>query len=93
MALVLARVTPNSSCQTQERSLKLATTKFVPLCRGIEGTVGSLEVNENYVPEPVDVPIDTLLIDFNNQQSDDVDIAGNDEAGEILFEFLPMRSL
>ena len=49
-----------------ERSLNLATTKFVPICHGIKGTIGSLEIDETYVHESVNVPIDTLINDLSN---------------------------
>ena len=64
-------------------SLKMATTKFVPICRGIQGTIGSLVVDPNYTPEEVSVPIDTLIVHITNND----DIGGTEgdtfEAAEI----------
>ena len=49
-----------------EHSLNLVTTKFVPICHGIEGTIGSLEIDETFVHESVNVPIDNLINDLSN---------------------------
>ena len=57
-------------------SLKLATSKFVPLCKGISGTIGSLVVDPNYKAEKVSLPIDTLVstmtkeVDIDDDSSD-----------------------
>lgn len=64
-------------------SLKLATTKFVPICKGIDGTIGNLIIDENYVPEQVSVPIDTLILDLTKVGNVDDDIAVNDEVAMI----------
>ena len=50
-----------------ENFLNLATTKFVPFCHGIKGAIGSLEIDETYVPESVNVTFDTLLNDLTNE--------------------------
>ena len=52
------------------KTVELATTKFVPVCKGVEGTIGSLLVDENYEPEPCDVPIDTLVLTFNKETNE-----------------------
>lgn len=44
--------------------LKDASTKFVPLCGGLEGCVGSLNVDETYKDGEVIIPIDTLVVDL-----------------------------
>ena len=49
-----------------EHSLNLTTTKFVPFCHRIKGTIGSLEIDDSYVHESVNVPIDTLINDLSN---------------------------
>ena len=49
-----------------EHLLNLVTTKFVPICHGIKGTIGSLEFDETFVHESVNVPIDTLINDLSN---------------------------
>jgi hypothetical protein len=37
----------------------------------LEGEIGSLVVDENYMPETVDVPVDTLVIELTRDVSDD----------------------
>ena len=44
-----------------KKCVQNANSIFVPLCGGISGTVGYLTIDENYVQEEVDVPIDTLV--------------------------------
>ena len=56
-----------------DHSVKIALTKFVPVCCGLEGTIGSLEINENYVAEPCEVPIDTLVLTLSKTQEEDDD--------------------
>lgn len=60
--------------------LKFARTKFIPLCDGISGTVEDLVIDENYVDEEVDVPIDTLVLNLANE---DVDDELNNEQAEV----------
>ena len=65
------------------KSLGFATTKFVPICRGVSGTIGELQVDENYVAEPHDLPIDTLVLDFANSSTDDKETGVDEGGGEI----------
>ena len=65
------------------KSLGFATTKFVPICQGISGTMGELQVDENYVAEPHDLPIDTLVLDFANNSVDDNETGVDEGEGEI----------
>ena len=65
------------------KSLGFATTKFVPICQGISGTMGELQVDKNYVAEPHDLPIDTLVLDFANQGVDDNETGVDEGGGEI----------
>ena len=44
--------------------LDIAGTKFVPICDGISGKIGSLVVDETFVDESIDLPIDTLVVDL-----------------------------
>ena len=60
--------------------MKFARTKFIPLCDGISGTVEDLVIDENYVDEEVDVPIDTLVLNLANE---DVDDELNNEQAEV----------
>ena len=46
-------------------------TKFVPLCEGITGKIGPLVENEDFTNEPVDITIDTLVIDTTREDSGD----------------------
>ena len=48
------------------KALRHATTDFLPLCRGLSGTVFDLIIDKNYTPEPVNLPIDTLVEDLGN---------------------------
>ena len=50
--------------------MKIAGTKYVGLCDGISGEIGSLNVDENYVEEEVDLPIDTLVTDLTNEDNE-----------------------
>ena len=56
-----------------EHSTKIASAKFVPVCRGLEGTIGSLNIDENYMAEPCEVPIDTLVLTLSKNQEEDDD--------------------
>jgi hypothetical protein len=41
-----------------------AGTKFIPLCEGISGTIGNLEIDPTYQEEEIDIPIDALVVDL-----------------------------
>ena len=43
--------------------LDIAGTKFVAICDGISGNIGSLLVDETFIDESVDLPIDTFVVD------------------------------
>ena len=60
-----------------EHSLNLVTTKFVPICHGIEGIIGSLDIDETFVHESVNVPIDNLINDLSNGPNLDDDNGGD----------------
>ena len=59
--------------------LTIAGTKFVPLCEGIYGEVGNLEVNDSFRYESFDLPIETLVVDLTRVGKED------DEFGESEF--------
>ena len=44
-----------------QKSLEIATTKFVKLCDGISGVMGDLDVDRDFVDKEVSIPIDTLV--------------------------------
>ena len=46
----------------------VACTKFVPLCDGISGSIGSLEIDAAFVNEEVNLPIDTLVNHVSREQ-------------------------
>ena len=56
-----------------QKCLDIAGTKFVTLCEGITGKIGSLVETEDFTNEPVDIPIDTLVIDMTREDSEDDD--------------------
>ena len=51
----------------------MAGTIYLPICEGIFGTIGSLDVDESHIYEICDVPIDTLVSDSTKKISDDED--------------------
>ena len=58
-----------------ETSVRQANEKFVPMCMGLSGTMGSLTVDENHEPDRNGIPIDIIMADINNfdEISDDRD--------------------
>ena len=60
---------PKEPCDCRKlwkKALRLATTKFVPICHGISGPIGGLTIDPNYVPEEHTLPIDTLVLNLTN---------------------------
>ena len=51
-----------------------AGTKFVALCEGINGRIGSLTIDETFTDEEVDLPIDTFIVDLTGEDSFGEDI-------------------
>ena len=51
-------------------SIDEANKKFIPRCEGISGTIGSLVVDETYVGETIDFPIDALVLDLTKDYDD-----------------------
>jgi hypothetical protein len=43
----------------------MANKKFIPMCDGIEGTIGALLVDENHKPDRTGIPIDMLIADLS----------------------------
>ena len=54
--------------------LKIAGTKFVSICDGIEGQIGTLVVDDSFRYEIVMLPIDTLVVDLTKDIEEDVEI-------------------
>ena len=59
--------------------------KFVPLCKGISGTIGSLDIDKNYMGEPTKLPIDTLVLNLMKVEGNDIEM---DSDGEIAVEVI-----
>ena len=61
-------------------ALKMAETKFVPICDGISGAIGSLVVDPDHQDGDVNFPIDALVIDMSKQGEsiDDIECHGDD---------------
>ena len=53
--------------------LDIAGTKFVSLCEGISGKIGSIVETEDFTNESVDFPIDTLIVDLTRDVGEDED--------------------
>ena len=51
-------------------SLKFANEKFIPIAGGISGTIDNLVVDEDYVVDTVDMPID-MVINLRAEEDDD----------------------
>jgi hypothetical protein len=60
----LYRKAPVDCQKLFQESVKAAATKFIPLCKGISGTIGNLKVNESYQEQEIDISIDALLLDL-----------------------------
>jgi hypothetical protein len=43
----------------------LADTKYIPLCDGINGIIGDLIVDDNYIQNNSEMPID-IMLNYNN---------------------------
>ena len=56
-----------------------ASKIFVPICGGLEGEIGSLNVDENWKDDEVSIPIDTLIVDLtrNGLEVDEIGQAMN----------------
>lgn len=67
---------PVDYCKLFLQAREAVRTKFIPMCNGISGTIGALEVDPDYQEDEVDIPIDALvlnLVHFND---------GDDEMGD-----------
>ena len=53
--------------------MDIAGTKFVSLCEGISGKIGSIVETEDFTNESVDFPIDTLIVDLTRDVGEDED--------------------
>ena len=52
------------------KCLEIAGTKFVNLCDGISGKIGSLVEGEDFKNEPIDISIDTFVVDLTREGSE-----------------------
>ena len=62
---------PVNCAKLWAKCLGIAGTKFVQLCEGISGAIGSLEVDPDFRYESVTLPIDTLVVDLSREDVDD----------------------
>ena len=46
------------------KSVKAVATKFLPLCEGISGTNGALNIDPTYQEDEIDIPTDALVLDL-----------------------------
>ena len=53
--------------------MEITETKFVAICDGISGEIGSLAATETFTNEPVDFLIDTLVVDLTREDNLDVE--------------------
>ena len=53
------------------RIWSIAGTNCVPLCEGISGEIGKLEVYDSFRYESVNLPIDTLVVDLTHVGEED----------------------
>jgi hypothetical protein len=58
------------------RNWFFTATKFIPLCDGISGTIGTLVVDAHYVEDAVSFPIDALVVDLSQIDDDVIDEIG-----------------
>ena len=56
-------------CATSKR---IAGTKFVSMCEGLDGTIRNLSVDANFTYEQVMLPIDMLIVDLTRDDEEDV---------------------
>ena len=54
-----------------DHSVEMALTNFVPVCRGIKGTIGELIIDKHSIFEPCEVPFDTLVLTINLESNKD----------------------
>ena len=69
----LCRKAPVDCGKLFQESVKVAATKFVPMCEGISGTIGALTVDPTYIDDEVDIPIDALVLDLARFDEEDGD--------------------
>ena len=60
-------------CALWKTCLNFVKTIYVPICEGIKGKIGSLDVDKNHRDEICDIPIDTLVLDSTKDNMDDKD--------------------
>ena len=64
---------PVDCCKLWRTCVEIAGTKFVAICDGILGEIGSLAATETFTNEPVDLPIDILVVDLTRGDNLDVE--------------------
>ena len=49
---------PVDCCKLFLKTIKMANTKYIPLCAGLSGELGSLQVDDNHIVNKEGLPID-----------------------------------
>lgn len=62
-----------------QHAIKMANTKFVPMCEGITGTIGNLTVDADHLLNREGIPIDMLVNLVSKIVSDDENDVDDDE--------------
>jgi hypothetical protein len=63
---------PVKCCKLYSKAIKMANKKFIPMCNGITGTIGSLVVDTTHVPVGSGIPIDMLIVDLTKNQENNL---------------------
>jgi hypothetical protein len=58
-------------------TIKQANKIFIPLCEGISGAIGNLDINPDYIPNRQGMPIDLLVMDVARDLAGEVEYADN----------------
>jgi transposase len=56
-----------------QHTIKMANDKFVPICSGINGTIGNLWIDPDYVPNYDGLPLDMLIAGLGDPYDPDED--------------------
>ena len=56
-----------------QHTIKMANDKFIPICDGLKGKIGSLWIDPDYVPNYDDLPLDMLIAGLDDTDDDDDD--------------------
>ena len=57
--------------QVVSQTIKMANTNYIPLCAGLSGDLGSLQVDDNHIVNMEGLPIDVLILDVMTDEESD----------------------